>query len=789
MAINRLRAWRFELVWSAVAGLLAVGLAWVPLFNVLGYEFSEFYCAFTTIAAGAISIKRVSDGTIRPGEQSTGECAVSLIARSALPLLPPLVLILANAIRVPNCAIGNGILLYLLLPLGTVPVVVVLCLVVSVLVGRPWLRGLLYGGIVLLTAAFTAAHLLYQPPIYAFHHTFGYIAGSIYDEALSIPQGLLAFRLMSLALVVGALAGLDLGFKWRQSRRIGPPILVLLTAVAVWTVLYLQRFELRIEATREDLIEALGGRIDSDHFTIYYPISDSRIAGNIEAIAQDHEYRYHQLREFFEIEPVLPVRSFIYSSHEQKGRYMGASRTLIARPWLGEMHITWEGIGRGHMSHELAHLFTRGFGSGPLHLAGGGLLELDMGLVEGAAEAGAWDAQPLTFHGWSAALHRLGLAPDLERIMGAGGFWSQHSRTAYTLMGSFSRWLIDRYGMDRFQRLYATGEFSGVYERVLADLLADWRAYLDGLQLEDGDLERARFLYDRPSIFGKRCARALAARVESGRLLGESHRYDQAARCLERVVEDDPDNPAYRLELAAYLNKSGRPLEARQMALAVYDREGVGRIVRARSAELLGDIAWWSNRLEEARQWYREVSMEPLSSDDRRRVTVKLWALEDEELSGLVFDLLLAAPPVPGTSLIQRMNEQMATGSSPLAAYLLGLQLFNAREYERAVVALEQAIDGLPSSNERLGPGVEEIGENARFQQGVSLYLSNQLEEARRLFEEMGRGGGRAEVDGRTVAALDWVARCDWAIGRRGDRAMGSDETGRGGSLDAVSGP
>jgi tetratricopeptide (TPR) repeat protein len=759
--LGSLEPLRYELWWALVAFVIAGVAAFVPLLGVLGYESSEVFCLFAMVSTPAIALTRLGDGTVSLAADGLGEGAMRLVGRSLVPLAVPPVVLLLNALRVPNCDLLVGVILYLLLPVATVVVAVAVVLPLAVLFRRTRWRAVAYAGVMLASLVMGAAHLLTHPPIFAFHPTVGYFAGSIYDEALALPDGLLPFRLMSLAFVAAVLAGLELGVRRLQGRSWRGPAAVLAVAAAVWGAIYAQRFELRIESTREAIVEALGGVVESEHFIIYYSLSSANLAEQVDAMVADHEFRYAQLRDFFGVEPEGPLRSFVYADWMQKERSMGAGRTLIAKPWLREMHLTWGEVGEGHLAHEMAHLFSAAFGSGPLRLAGGGL-GLDMGLIEGAAEAAAWDDRDLTGHGWSAALYALELAPDLARIQHATGFWTQYSRTVYTLMGSFSRYLVEQYGPALYRLLYASGEYEEVYGRSLDSLVAEWRAFLDELPLTDGDIALASYRFDRPPIFGKRCARAVASQAQQGRILASGLRYGEAAECFAGVVEDDPENLDYRLEYVNLLRLARDFAAAELGARAVLATDGAGRVHRARAHELLGDIAWSRGAYGEAEAEYDAVLAAPLLDDDRRRVVVKREGVADPAARDVVFAAFLHAPPPPREGVILALAERSAETRSWLLPYLLGLRLFEARDHRRALGALEDALARLGEAEGAARPELRGIERMAWRRRGQSLFLLGRLDEAEAQFEVLARSGDPL-LDARAAEGVEWLARCRWA--------------------------
>jgi hypothetical protein len=51
-------------------------------------------------------------------------------------------------------------------------------------------------------------------------------------------------------------------------------------------------------------------------------------------------------------------------------------------------------------------------------------------------------------------------------------------KTAYILAGSFVGFLVERYGLARFHRLYATEDYETVYGKSLETLETEWRSSL-----------------------------------------------------------------------------------------------------------------------------------------------------------------------------------------------------------------------------------------------------------------------------------------------------------------------
>ena len=276
---------------------------------------------------------------------------------------------------------------------------------------------------------------------------------------------------------------------------------------------------------------------------------------------RDLEFRHHQLRQHAGRGTAIPgARSTLFASAEQKKGLVGAGGTLFAKPWTREIFVHGDRFPVRRLRHELAHVFAGSFGDPLFGIALRWLPfpRLASGLVEGVAEAadfGDPDGRA-TVHQEARAMIAAGLAPPLDKVVGAG-FTTLAGARAYTIAGSFSHFLLSTRGAEKFRAAYRSGgDFSGVYGQPLAELERQWRAFLETQPLDASERARARERFRRPAIFAKVCARDLAARVGEarGRLYSLP---DEAVTLWQGICRDDPGEPSYRLDLAEALFTSG----------------------------------------------------------------------------------------------------------------------------------------------------------------------------------------------------------------------------------------
>jgi hypothetical protein len=769
-SLRNVRAWaaplwrahvtRPTLIAHALLCVTAAVLAFVPLLNLLGFEFGVAVAVAVTLVAGPVTALRLRDTPT--GARLSGPAFLALCGHNLALLVGPLALITLNALRVQVCDYAGGLALYALLPVVTT-LQATLCAQAMWYVsgGRLWLSQVGYGLLVFASVGGALAYLALEPPIVTVNPFMGYFAGSIYDEALSVPSSLLAYRLLQLALIGACACALHLGHLRRLGRlRAASPWVWSALAASALTVGvgHAHHASLGYSLHAPDIQAALGGRYETAHFIIYYPAAGDW-GRRILLIAQDHEFRYAQLKRFFDEDPASERKlvSYIYPSREEKGRLMGARNTLVAKLWLGDMHIVYERFGASSLKHELAHLFTAPFGSGPLKLSTPGLLLPNMGLVEGAAAAAEWPIDTYSPHGASAALFRLDLAPDLTKTLSAAGFWTQNNRTIYTLYGSFVRWLIDTHGVARFKRAYQTSDIAAAYDTPLPALIAQWRAFLGTIPLTDAELELMRERYDRPSIFGKTCARNLAERRRLTALAAAAHRFADALSEAETICRLDPDNPHNLLDLQRLQARASALDAALATNIALQDHPKTSRSLRATAQEDRADLLWRLDQPDDAAALYDALlaSAAPLSQDQRRALTLKRAALSDPDLTPTLRAYFLNPDATPLQTLALLYAARRDLPASAPIAYLLGLRLYEAEAHAEAATHLDAALTlGLPAP---------EVTERATSLLAMASFFSGDLPRARDLFRGLSEA---ATYEGDRTTAADWLERVAWAMER-----------------------
>lgn len=739
-------------MWIGFLVVLGAIFCFVPLFDVLGYEFSAVIGTFAGVGTGTIGVGVVHRTRERKESLSVGRLFVRAWTAGLLTLVLPLVFILANAIRVKNCDILTGLAFYAAIPgvsvtygagVGTFFGLVTRTSRRGTLLWIAWLLG---------SVGLALFHLIREPPKFLYHPLFGFVPGPLYDEEVTLTGKLLLAQGMSLLTTTTFLTAawttyhpqtqrLSLSVEILRQRRF--PLGLTLLGLGVLGVGETKAGALGIRPTRQDLWRVLDGRYETPHFVFYFERGAST-ESEIQLFAQDAEFRYDQLICFFGLELRRKVGIYLYTSPEQKRHWIGAANTSLADPVNDEIHLNLSEFPHPTLKHELAHLFAGEFHSWIK-------LSPAIGLLEGVAVAADWDDGRLTVHQGARAMQRLGILPETKRLMKPWGFWGESASRAYTAAGSFCRWLIETYGMASFARLYPTANFQRVYGKSLRHLDDEWKAFLQTVPLSESNLREVKRRFQQKSLFQKTCAHTLSHLEEEARRRYTKRDYRGARSFYERILALEPKNPHIRWRLVQTDIAAGEWRRVRQTASALAEDPQAGDLFRLLAQEALADANWRLGDPESAREGFEAVLRANYSPELNRRVFVKREALRRSPIvQRFIRDYF---DPHRADLRLYRLRELI--GREPrwaLGHYLLGRALLDAQEWNDALNAFERSEKlGLPNRNFRL--------ESARGR-GVALYRLGSYRAAAKAFAE---AIALAETEGERLAFQTWQERTLWA--------------------------
>ncbi len=503
----------------ALLGAVALLVTQFPIVNVLGLEFAAAMAPVVAYVAGWSIVR--SELPVRP------RTWVQAAVRSVLLSVPPLVVGLLAALFVRNCALLDGLVDFLWI----VPPAAFVGLGLGVLARGLTLRWprTLFTFLWFAVLSQIVIATFFGPQIYAFNLIVGYFPGFSYDDTLGLPGSLELFRLASLWFAVTAvLTGVQLERARREHRLVWRRWLTGLTA-ASWVLLavcWVQSDRFGWSSSLEQIERELGGRRDGERLTMMYP-SDVVTEDQADRLLAFHEFTYERLRRTLRVSPSQKVVCFVYRDAAQKNRLTGGGRTNFTKPWLRQVHLLRSDV-RETLRHEMVHVLAADFGYPVLGIG------VNAGVVEGLAVALDRSSNGESIHRAAAQIFSTGYAGSVEQLFTLTGFFRSNSAVSYTLAGSFSRYLIERFGVRNYKTFYRTGDSRQAFFHELSDLTTGWRRRISEIPLTAADSAKAVLIYRRPPIYARECLRVIGDLHTSARAAFSEGRDADGLRYAER---------------------------------------------------------------------------------------------------------------------------------------------------------------------------------------------------------------------------------------------------------------
>jgi hypothetical protein len=763
-----LRQW--STITAAIIAAIAGGLMCLsPLLGAPGIESALVLGLLLPPFCGALGARVVvrlrgdEDDDAEPIVVPASRVLADVVFGALFVLAIPATILALDMLRVPICDPVEGVGFLLLGPAIGVVLAAVTGALVSLIV--PWKKIATAIAVVIpLIAALVELALFYSTPsIYSYGHFSGYFPGTLYDPDIEITLVYATYRVVSIAWIL-TLSALFTCFWDPRSMRASIGVALerwrlLLGAIGGLTLVVLAcvfgpAFGHRSSAA--SIQEELGGTIVTDRCLIVFPREMPR--RDAERLGDDCDFRVERSEDVLGVRQRARVTAFFFRNADEKRRLMGASNTYIAKPWRNEVYLQVGGWPHEVLFHEIVHVVAGNVGTGPFRVSTSALgLVPEPAIIEGIAVAAAWEPRDgMTPHQWARAMLDEDLAPPLEDVVGLG-FLLQPASRAYTLSGSFVRWIRDTEGEDAVRRLYLTGDFEEALGRPLARAERDWHRFLrTEVELPPEARALAQLRFTQPGIFGQICPHRIAKLEEEladDLAAGDDH---AALRTCRSILSLDRGQANIRAAYAGTLARLGRDQRAeRELRTLIGPPAAAPPTISAARREL-GDAHWMRGDSARALEIFRDLMDEPMSEEEKRQIEVRVLAIEtggagERALRGLL------APRRDSTedAAVSLAHIAALSRARPdgLAAYLEARQLVMRQRFELATPRIRDA--------RRLGLPTPRVIEEARRLEAVSSFGSGDIAASRSLWREIARDPASTDAD-RTEAA-DWLARIRFA--------------------------
>jgi tetratricopeptide (TPR) repeat protein len=478
---------------------------------------------------------------------------------------------------------------------------------------------------------------------------------------------------------------------------------------------------------------------ETEHFVIYFPLG-TKVSENIELIALDHEWRYAQLTDFLNVNPKKKIVSYIYPDEKTRKKLIGAGDTTIANPIHMEIHLVYDYFPHPVLKHELTHVLSSEFGTRFLKISP------KVGLLVGLAVAADWDnSDGFNPDEWSLGMLRANNNLDIHNILGFG-FWKASASKSYTLMGSFVRFLINKYGIEKFKTVYREGKFE-VYGKDLNTIIKEWEDYLLTIEIAEFVPALSKHKFGKPSIFDDHCPRRSSYLSDIGLSEFERGNYYGAVTAFKQALKYNPtsNNILESLAYSYYFNTDYNRLTG------LYDdRTKVSEITENIVLNLIGTYHWTRGNAQKGKTIFNELKNKPLPIDIENEITIKIDSIQKGavEQDGIK-QYYLTKDILKRVSILESLTKKFPEYAVPY--YLLGRLFFNKWEFDIAKNYLIRSQQlGLPSEKLKL--------DNSRLL-GISLYASGQYDRAKETF---GKIYGKRKRGRFGSVAEQFIKRSEW---------------------------
>ncbi len=763
-------------MWFIGFGILALVLAMTPLFNILAYEFCAVVTLGIVIAGAHVAMtelqlmkKNLSSLAGSPRDVIFA-CLFRSLRSNLVLLLVPLIIILLNGFRIKNCNYIDGFIFFLLLPVISCITVTASGVFFNTLIEKRWLAYIVYLAFLILTCIPTLINLIFHPPVFAFHPIIGYFPGPIYDFVISITPTLIISRVQSLIWTVLFIAilfftcdinrqtGLVPRIQWRNlikvsSYRTISKILTVLVLLLIVIGFELYSGKLGIRPSRKDIAMELGGYRETEHFEIYYA---RELEEKIDLFADDCEFRFYQLSTYLQTENSRKVRAYLYSSPEQKKRLIGAGNTFVEDPFGYGFHLHPQGFPHPVLKHELAHVLTADWSPWKV--------SLNVGVHEGVAVAADWDEGNLTVHQWAKAMRHFKVAPPLSSVMSLG-FWKHASSRSYLMAGSFIRFLIDKYGIDKIKQAFPIGNIQKSYMKDMLELEGEWIKFLlNDVSLDEKEITYAENRLKRGGIFEQVCAHEMAALRNDAWEAYYNNDYISALNIFQQMLTNEPENSRTLRGMMFSAFRTGNYELTTSIANRIISNDNAQ--YRAEAAQLLGDINWLQGDVSAALISYESVSILNPRESVKFNNILRIAALTDsykpdsrDRLKSVLIPRSKYDKILSGTKMALLLRVINTEPNRWLAYYLAGELLHFENAWDMSIQYLHHALHlGEEKDSTKIHHNLYMKAKNLL---ALNSYYKKDYVIAERIFASIAEDQSLSL--GEVLSAKDWVQRCQWA--------------------------
>jgi len=803
---------RAYLFWLSFLMILTIADRWIPLQNTLGYEFSAEISWFIFIIAAIFTTHEFERlrpvlferSPYSPGPHSRivvwGVVLGILVAIFWMLLLPMIgIFAIGWIFSIRNCDPLSGFGFYLAIPVVTSVLGVSIATIASLATGSRRAALGLFFLVLFIFFVRIVIRIGFGHVMNPTDPVLGFTVLPMYESETNLTNGFILSRIFLLViswfLINIAILFADSRFQvygikylpanFRKPDLFLPEIQSTLLTFLLAVLGFWFQGPMGMEVTRNYLEHVLDGKLVTDHFIISYP-TGGEVEDDIDRIAEDHEFYYHQIYKELGVAPRGLIRAYIYPDRVMKTRLTGAGSNVFAKPWTGEIHVEYSRNTIDSLKHELAHVISAPMG---LPFFGSSMLG---GYGEGIAEGINWEATAdLLPHTWAAAVREADdplkagsklfprettpytLFPEntwwfkiLASNGESGGFYGGRIGMNYTVSASYNRWFIDTFGIEAYRKAYVRNDTEAATGMSAKETVERWMDYLDHVPLMRSEIDYAGLAYAPPKFTMQVCAHEVVKHQRLASEYTEKRDWESAYEEYVTLGNFSPGNIGYGFQQAKMLFNMDKPDkfdEALELIADLKTWEGADASWQSYLAILEGDVYARTGQKAQASEMYQRALDGSLSQSASENVMLRF-----EILNSPAIDEFMAAFKEPDAPR-WRYERARELDDSWLPLYYIGTSLVADRMYPEGEEMLLECL--------RKNPERDFVRRNCLYYLGVCAYRNEEYALAKQNFQDAGVIAQEMYVrshpawdgvipldrlDSWVMSVQDWLDKCDW---------------------------
>jgi len=498
------------LIYSLVLILINITLIQFPLTGTFGYEFAAFNGLILTIFSGLYTLKSISKA-----DYKLSNLVISVLIITTIPL----VIVIVHSIFTMFCSFCDGLGFYVLIVTTSTLFGSAIAFIIDFILNR--FKKTIFLLTIFLIALVPILEIYFLPQVYFYSPLIGFFPGNIYDEGLS-PDLKLLFHQLVVFLFSGLMILVVLKYR---GFLINKKTIFIVLILVLSVVFQFSSDWFGFSTTYSSLGKELNKQISSNKICLHF---DNLTEQESDYLKLCTEYYYNELERLLKVRPSKQIQVYVFNDRQQKKKLFGAGNADVAKPWQYSIYISadsWEQT----LKHELVHIFSAEFGTGPFKLAAG----YNPALIEGIAEAIEGNVDNYSLFDFTSLAYNHNYKIDLNSLFTGLNFFKSNSSLGYTYSGAFMQYLIEKYGIDKVKDFYENGDFSSAFN---SNLNLEQTQFENKLEESTfGNQAMADYYFGRLSILQKVCPRYVSDRLNDAFINLENENLPEAKQVFKEI--------------------------------------------------------------------------------------------------------------------------------------------------------------------------------------------------------------------------------------------------------------